>query len=107
MRRMPTSGLRSASIACATIFSASMSRPESVSSISASDGPNMCIERLKPLLLAAGEAVVHRARDERVVDLEQLHLLLEEPPELRDRHVVLARLRRGARRRTGHRAPRV
>src|SRR6266850_1545366 len=43
MSRMPTSGARKASMPRETTCSASMSRPESVSSSTANLGPNMCI----------------------------------------------------------------
>src|SRR5712692_7709035 len=46
MRSIPTSGERIASMPSATVFSASMSRPESVSSRIAKRGRNMCICRI-------------------------------------------------------------
>ena len=47
------------------------------------------LQHLEPLLLAAGEALVHGPRDELIVHLKELGLLLQELSELRDRHVVL------------------
>src|SRR5690242_3367297 len=48
------------------------------------------LEDLDPLLLAAREAVVQVARRHRAVDLQHLHVLLEELPELGDADRVLA-----------------
>ena len=60
----------------ATIRSASMSRPESVSSmIGDLRLEHRHLQHLGALLLAAGEALVHVARGERLVHLQQLHLL--------------------------------
>ena len=56
------------------------------------------LQHLEPLLLTAGEAVVHGARDERFVDLEELPLLGEQLHELWDRDVSVLPLAGSGRR---------
>ena len=77
-----------------------MSRPESVSSRIAERGlEHRHLEDLVPLLLAAGEALVDRALDELVVELDDLRPLLHEGEELegvelREAAVLADRVRR-------------
>ena len=75
----------------ATTRSASMSSPESVSSRIASFGSSSGhLQDLVALLLAAREAFVHAAVEERGIHLEQLHLLADEVVELERIELVLA-----------------
>ncbi len=74
----------------ATTLSASMSRPESVSSSTAILRlQHRHLQDLDALLLAAREPVVQVARRELAGDLEAVHLREEELAELRHRHRVV------------------
>src|SRR4030067_665454 len=93
MMRPPSPGPARAFTPPATMRSASMSRPESVSSRTAIFGSRGASCRISgPLFSPPREALIQVAAGEFVRHVQQVHLLFEQLAELRDRHSLVFRI---------------